>query len=119
METIEDVVKSLRVRAEGRRKSGKLLQIDDTMFDLLADRIEAAYKALDEDARANEAQLVTDCNQHGNAAKMREALECIDSIAKYLEAGTIRDVLHAYRNIQDRVRIALSDPARNCDVFKT
>ena len=55
----------------------------------------------------------------GNAAKMRNALECIDSIAKYLEAGTIRDVQHAYRNIQDRVRIALSAPPRNCDRFKT
>lgn len=53
----------------------------------------------------------------GNGAKLREALECIDSIAKYLEAGTIRDVQHAYRNIQDRVRIALSVPPRNCDVF--
>jgi hypothetical protein len=65
METIEDVVKRLRDRAEARRRSGKLLQIDDKMFDLLADRIEAAVKALeadrgnwrrqalDEDARAN------------------------------------------------------------------
>lgn len=55
----------------------------------------------------------------GNAAKMREALKCIDNIAKYLEAGTIRDVQHAYRNIQDRVRIALSTPARNCDLYTT
>lgn len=54
---------------------------------------------------------------YGNGAKMREALECIDSIAKYLEAGTIRDVQHAYRNIQDRVRIALAAPPRNCDRF--
>lgn len=58
-------------------------------------------------------EAVTDCNQ----LKMRSALECIDSIAKYLEAGTIRDVLHAYRNIQDRVRIALSKPPRNCDLY--
>lgn len=57
--------------------------------------------------------------QVGNAAKMRSALECIDSIAKYLEGGTIRDVLHAYRNIQDRVRIALSAPPRNCDLYAT
>lgn len=45
-----------------------------------------------------------------NMAAMRKALECIDSIAKYLEAGTIRDVQHASRNIQDRVRIALAAP---------
>lgn len=51
-----------------------------------------------------------------NVKAMRKALECIDSIAKYLEAGTIRDVQHAYRNIQDRVRIALAAPPRNCDV---
>lgn len=55
----------------------------------------------------------------GNAVKMHNALECIDSIAKYLEAGTIRDVLHAYRNIQDRVRIALAKPPRNCDRFNS
>lgn len=51
-----------------------------------------------------------------NTKAMRDALECIDSIAKYLEAGTIRDVQHAYRNIQDHVRIALAKPPRNCDV---
>lgn len=57
-----------------------------------------------------------DGNSVSNSAALREALKCIDSIAKYLEAGTIRDVQHAYRNIQDRVRIALAAPPRNCDV---
>ena len=58
---IEDVVKNLRYRAEGRRKSGKLLQIDDKMFDLIADDIETAIK------REREAA--------GNAAVMRAALD--------------------------------------------
>ena len=43
-ETIDDVVKRLRDRAERRRKSGKLLQIDDKMFDLIADDIENAIE---------------------------------------------------------------------------
>ena len=43
-ETIDDVVKRLRDRAERRRKSGKLLQIDDKMFDLIADDIEKAIE---------------------------------------------------------------------------
>lgn len=51
-----------------------------------------------------------------NMAKLREALLCIGHIAEYLEAGTVKDLNHAYRNIQDRVEIALAAPARNCDV---
>lgn len=51
-----------------------------------------------------------------NTAKLREALLCIGHIAEYLEAGTVKDLNHAYRNIQDRVNIALAAPARNCDL---
>ena len=48
-ERVDDVVAELRRRAELRRKSRKLLTIDDTAIDLLADRIEAANKRLKEE----------------------------------------------------------------------
>lgn len=109
-ETINDIKQELRNISE--RASRAIMWNEDCVttyptiagkqlwfyFAALADRIEKA---------------VTNCNQ----LKMRSALECIDSIAKYLEAGTIRDIQHAYRNIQDRVRIALSAPPRNCDLY--
>ena len=41
-ETIEDVILNLRNRAAARRKSGKLLLVDDAMFDKIADSIEEA-----------------------------------------------------------------------------
>ncbi len=95
--TIDDVVKRLRDRAERRRKSGKLLQIDDKMFDLLADEIEEAMEVKRKEWRkmlkeAKDAigileercDAVEQCQteeatckeslQVGNAAKTREAL---------------------------------------------
>ena len=95
---IEDVVKNLRYRAEGRRKSGKLLQIDDKMFDLIADDIETAIK------REREAV--------GNAAKMRAALEAVYECAKD-GVLTIRD------GAFEKVVEALSSPPRNVDRFNT
>lgn len=97
-ETIEDVVKSLRDRAEGRRKSGKLLQIDDKMFDLLADRIETAVKHQFRDATKTipheevvVAKMETttptckDSLQVGNAAKYKEALSQIAYIVRMFD----------------------------------
>ena len=132
---IKDVVKRLRDRAEARRRSGKLLQIDDKMFDLIADEIEDAAKtleadrdnwrrqALDEDARAN--ATCKDSSHVGNAAKIREALEAINRIdtrglkrilyelveADIPDGGQINKTISAVEN----VRRALSAPARNCD----
>ena len=70
---------------------------------------EASHKC--ETATAEKTSVV------GDAAKLREALLCIGHIAEYLEAGTVKDLNHAYRNIQDRVGIALSAPPRNCDKY--
>lgn len=50
-------------------------------------------------------------------AKMREALVCIDNIISHIEVGNVRDILHAYKNIHERIRFALSAPPRNCDVM--
>lgn len=51
-----------------------------------------------------------------DTAKMRQALICIDNIISHIEVGNIRDILHAYKNIHDRIRIALAAPPRNCDI---
>ena len=93
---IEDVVKNLRYRAEGRRKSGKLLQIDDKMFDLIADDIETAIK------REREAV--------GNAAKMRAALDEIrvDAMSDYEPDADY---------LIEKCNAALFSPPRNCDLF--
>lgn len=115
-ETIEDVVKSLRDRAEGRRKSGKLLQIDDKMFDLLADRIEAAHKR--EVAVAENATTTPTCKdflQVGNAAQIREALKAFVDYSDLVQRMGIfvRDSLV---KITTKARAALAKPPRNCDV---
>ena len=86
---IEDVVKRLRDRAEARRRSGKLLQIDDRMFDLIADEIEAAVKvleadrdnwrrqALDEDARANAINSAANTNVDAKVYSKRDMAEAV------------------------------------------
>ena len=93
---IEDVVKNLRYRAEGRRKSGKLLQIDDKMFDLIADDIETAIK------REREAA--------GNAAVMRAALDEI-------RVAAMSDYEPDADYLIEKCNAALSSPPRNCDLF--
>ena len=93
---IEDVVKNLRYRAEGRRKSGKLLQIDDKMFDLIADDIETAIK------REREAV--------GNAAAMHAALDEI-------RVAAMSDYEPDADYLIEKCNAALSAPPRNCDLF--
>ena len=93
---IEDVVKNLRYRAEGRRKSGKLLQIDDKMFDLIADDIETAIK------REREAA--------GNAAAMRAALDEI-------RVAAMSDYEPDADYLIEKCNAALTSPPRNCDLF--
>lgn len=115
-ETIEDVVKSLRDRAEGRRKSGKLLQIDDKMFDLLADRIEAAHKR--EVAVAKMETTTPTCeksSQVGNAAANHKALMEIQLIC--WKAGGAMGYAVACGIIKAKSRAALAAPPRNCDLF--
>ena len=76
-----------------------------------ADMLDSALKR-DREVVVSKKELPT----FGNAAKLRETLVCIGHIAEYLEAGTVNDLNHAYRNIQDRVEIALAAPPRECDV---
>ena len=65
-------------------------------------------------------QSVTDCNQLGNAAKMREALANIAEYAK-LTARYIEDIdearlLGSLNQIEMWANSAISAPPRNCDV---
>lgn len=134
-ETADDIIAEMRIFKCRNLETGEL-ELCNAIANYLAGRLEAAWKrekaAIEADALAvggivgeshkremskNASKNGADFGQLGDCAKLREALKCIDSIAKYLEAGTIRDVQHAYRNIQDRVRIALAAPPRNCDRF--
>ena len=59
-------------------------------------------------------QSVTDCNQLGNTAKMREALEAIkDTLDKWRLNGV---EYWQYSELFDIANTALSAPPRNCDV---
>lgn len=124
-EKIKEVVKRLRDRAEARRRSGKLLQIDDRMFDLIADEIEEGAKALeadrdnwrrqalDEDARANATHK--DSLAVGDMAAMREALRKIHLIATTnINECACND---SDRTICKLTEEALAKPPRNCDVY--
>jgi hypothetical protein len=111
METIDKILEELR--------SGE--------FARLADRIEAATKALiadrdnwrkqalAEDARAN-AATCKDSLQVGNAAKMREALRKCDN---YLDIGDAGLCASEVRAMYEVMQEALSAPARNCDLYAT
>ena len=134
-ETIKDVVKSLREWAEARRESSKLLRVDDKMFDLLADRIETTYKR-EREAGAEAAQIigyigemvgreaaceqtVTNCNQLGNAAAMREALLRILGTADHLQTRFSIPKLASEEilELKQIAESALSAPPRNCDRY--
>lgn len=135
MQTIKDIIAEMRKRFEPYAKSDSndARYVAYLGYAEFADRIEAAVKALeadrdnwlrqalDEDARANQAQPVTDCNQLGNAAKMREALLKMLGIADHL---LTRFALpsSAYVEISELKTIAntaLAEPARNCDLYAT
>ena len=59
-------------------------------------------------------QSVTDCNQLGNTAKMREALEAIkDTLDKWRLNGV---EYWQYSELFDIANTVLSAPPRNCDV---
>lgn len=136
-ETIADIVRMIR-----KSQNGNVHTISPKEAYALADRIEAAAKR-EREAGAETAQIcgeigemvgreatckesVTNCNQLGNAAAMREALETINRIdtrrlkrllcelveADILDGGEINKTISAV----EKARQALSAPPRNCDV---
>ena len=73
-------------------------------------------------------QSVTDCNQFGNAAAMRDALEKIANMGEQIDyqLGSSDETVFAFRHerslahsISECARTALSAPPRNCDRYKT
>ena len=143
-ETIVDIVADIRAQNQGLPEDSYALS--PLVCDLLsfADRIEAAAKR-EREAGAEAAQIcgkigeligreaackeVTDCNNLGNAAKMRNALKETQSvIAKCMEIlnripdgveydGLIDEVADELCDLRDsHVKPALSAPPRNFDV---
>ena len=91
--------------------------LNTSMQDTTAERINGWAMRL---AEACE-QPVTDCNQLGNTAKMREALEQADAVlslisksAWFIDANfsVIKAVIEAF----NAINAALSAPPRNCEV---
>lgn len=68
--------------------------------------------------QTNPIQSVTDCNQVGNTAKMRKALEQVKLIAECTSGLQFADN-DKLRDIAQTAEAALAAPPRNCDVYKT
>lgn len=77
------------------------------------------FESAQEQIKENNAALAAPAEPISNEAKLRETLMCIDNIISHIEVGNVRDILHAYKNIHDRIKIALSAAPRNCERFKT
>ena len=116
-ETIADIVAEKRRQADKIErncaemiKRGKMISdcyVRELVADIRreADRLEAAWKR----------EAVTDCNQFGNAAKLREALKAIGGLC----AGLMPTWDGAVGRIKDMAETALAAPPRNCDKVKT
>lgn len=105
METINDIIVEMR-KAMPRVVDAKVILRN------YADRIEAAVVRENRTSQDSlQVQSVTDCNDFGNAAKMREALETISKCDIYKE----EDCYTLYGVCES----ALSAPARNCDLYKS
>ena len=95
--------------------------LNTSMQEITADRINGWATRL---AAACE-QTVTDCNQLGNAAKLREALERLHerALMDLYENAFVADTSRNYKEfIKRTIKIAesvLSAPPRNCDRFAT
>ena len=125
-ETIKHIVAEMRRDCPARHMDGTMYREEDWVYTKgtakkLADRIEAAWKAERERVKAD-ALVVGGMveamrrEKRGNAAKIREALEGAEKLlddssrSMYGVPPHIKDVLA-------RIRAALSDPPRNCDVY--
>ena len=111
-ETTADVIAAMRDEA-ARADMEQECSIDDAasaakMMREFARRFEAAHKREMRDA-------VTNCNQFGNAAKLREALKAIGGLC----AGLMPTWDGAVGRIKDMAETALAAPPRNCDRFAT
>ena len=114
-ETIEDIVSEMREYESTPPPR-------DAWLDL-ADRIEAAWKAERERAKADALVVggmveATRREKRGNAAKIREALvRCADIINKFGLAEIITTPMEVICDIEGIITAALSAPLRNCDIY--
>ena len=140
-ETIADIVREMRTLGRLDEKSTDKIPRSLQALGLrtYADRIEAAAKR-EREAGAETAQIcgeigemigreaackesVTNCNQLGNAAAMREALDMLlglfdSGLVEYSDSCDTSDTAQI-QYVIDKAEAALSAPPRNCDRFAT
>ena len=121
-ETIKHIVAEMRRDCPARHMDGTMYREDDWVYTKgtakkLADRIEAAWKAERERAKAD-ALVVGGMveamrrEKRGNAAKIREAYEFAEEFLR--DYGTDWKL---HNKLCDMLKSALAAPARNCDVY--
>lgn len=122
METINDIVRKMRIGdlcAEDT-SAARPAYINDILASY-ADRIEAAWKAERERVKAD-ALVVGGMveamrrERRGNAAKIHDALEDAEKVL-YDSSRSMYGVPPHVKDLLARIRAALSDPPRNCDLY--
>ena len=121
-ETIKHIVAEMRRDCPARHMDGTMYREEDWVYTKgtakkLADRIEAAWKAERERAKAD-ALVVGGMveamrrEKRGNAAKIREAYEFAEEFLR--DYGTDWKL---HNKLCDMLESALAEPLRNCDVY--
>ena len=121
-ETIEHIVAEMRRDCPARHMDGTMYREEDWVYTKgtakkLADRIEAAWKAERERAKAD-ALVVGGMveamrrEKRGNAAKIREAYEFAEEFLR--DYGTDWKL---HNKLCDMLKSALAEPLRNCDLY--
>ena len=121
-ETLADIVREMRIDCRARHMDGTMYREEDWVYTKgtakkLADRIEAAWKAERERAKAD-ALVVGGMveamrrEKRGNAAKIREAYEFAEEFLR--DYGTDWKL---HNKLCDMLKSALAEPLRNCDVY--
>lgn len=125
-ETIKHIVAEMRRDCPARHMDGTMYREEDWVYTKgtakkLADRIEAAWKAERERVKAD-ALVVGGMieamrrEKRGNAAKIREALEGAEKLLDD-SSRSMYGVPPHMKDLLARIRAALSDPPRNCDLY--
>lgn len=121
-ETIKHIVAEMRRDCPARHMDGTMYREEDWVYTKgtakkLADRIEAAWKAERERAKADALVVggmveATRREKRGNAAKIREAYEFAEEFL--LDYGTDWKL---HNKLCDMLKSALAAPLRNCDLY--
>lgn len=130
-ESIADILREMRILGRIDEKSTDKIPRSLQALGLraYAHRIEAAYRREVEDAiaatvkaSAKSASEVYEPHiqpaQVGNTAKMRDALEHVEKLAREFAVGNYY-VSDFPKMLLDAIRPALAAPPRNCDIYRT